>query len=55
MKLPDFIIKFARNFCNIKASEEDIFKFVRMILINQFSDSESDKLIEYINKRIGDI
>ena len=49
MKLPDFILNYARNHCNIKATDKKIFKFVKMLFENHFDDPEMEILIDYID------
>ena len=51
MKLPDFILDYARKHCNIKASNKEIFKLVKMLFENNFSKDEIDELLENIQKR----
>lgn len=52
MKLPEFILDYAKNHCNIKASDIEIFKFVKMLFENRFSQKEIALLIDYINEVI---
>lgn len=55
MKLPDFILDYAKIRCGMKdISKENVFKFVRMLFENNFDDNEIEFLIEEINVFLGD-
>ncbi|KKL68096.1 hypothetical protein LCGC14_1972900 [marine sediment metagenome] len=51
MKLPEFILDYARKHCNIHASNKEIFKLIKMIFENRFDENEIESLLEYIRKK----
>jgi len=51
MKLPEFILNYARKHCHIHTSDKDIFKLVKMLFENNFDKAEIEKLLEDIRKR----
>ena len=55
MKLPEFILDYTRKHCNIKASNKEIFKLVKMLFENRFDENEIESLLEYIRKREKDV
>ena len=50
MKLPEFILDYAKRDCNIKASDKEIFRFVKMLFENEFDQYEILLLLEYIRQ-----
>ena len=53
MKLPDFILNYAKNYCDMKTSDENIFRFARMLFENKFDNNEIEMLVDYIDDFIG--